>query len=121
MFYSFVFKSADPDFEESRCRVCDAFNNAKEFIAKNEDIAIQKESRKFKIHKQPGACDTENQLQFDQGSLKIQKPQEFKPTCDRISPLIGRQQDMHGVISEVIKNRLVMVVGVPGVGKSAVC
>ena len=57
--------------------------------------------------------------QFDTGSLKyVGKTPMFRIDTSKVEDFIGRTKEMHEVIRNIHKKRIVNVKGVPGIGKT---
>ena len=51
----------------------------------------------------------------------LDKNPRFKEIPAKVDNFIGRQKELYEVISNVLSNRLVNIIGLPGIGKTSLC
>lgn len=56
------------------------------------------------------------------GNLEImEKETNFKEIPSKVEKFVGRQREVYEVVHNCMNNRLVTIIGLPGIGKTALC
>ena len=106
--------------------VCTAFNIAKEEINK---VINANEANKFMLLIQPEknkrkaiSCHQWNAISnFKEGVLRcLDKKAIFNSIPSKVEGFVGRQQEMYEIINLLEQNRLVSILGPPGIGKTSI-
>jgi len=121
-FYSAVFSQKES--------ICKAFEYAQLSVRLNHNareaevfqLLVQSDSMKLrKDSKDQHKCNNFGPFSLGMFTLKETAEVTFKTPLPRVTDLVGRQKDMYNLVCKImtVNNHLLTLIGLPGVGKSA--
>ena len=89
-------------------------------VKTHENKAIRQEAAKFKLLAQPhDNCEILGP--YPKGQIEeLKAPVKFPFEVAKADDFVGRQEDMHRIAKLMVHNRLITLIGLPGIGKTAI-